>query len=164
MKKSWLGGGLAVLLLAGPALAQDYAASCEKFKGDLAKQKANCAEENAEAAKLACKTKDDMNAALKLFQKCGSKAVAAATAGAKAGSAGAGSTATKEWKCKAVDPKDSKDIAEAVAPKMTECTTALKEKVKAARCSATTDKVEFLNQSWVVSKWSPGTKSTVACK
>jgi hypothetical protein len=164
MKKTWLWAGIASLLLAAPTFAQDYAKSCEKFKADIAKQKATCAEEDAAAAKLACKTKEDMNAALKLFQTCGNKAVAAATAGAKSGGAAGSSSASKEWRCKAVDPADHKDIAEAAAPKMTECTAALKEKVKAARCSAGGDKVEFLNQSWVVNKWTPGTKATVACK
>jgi hypothetical protein len=174
MKKTWLMGGLAVIL-AGPAFAQDpMVQGCEKFKADIAKQKDACAEENAAAAKISCKGKDDLNAALKLFQVCGKKATAAATSGKSTG-AGASSTAsagggakegapTREWKCKAVDIADNKDIAEAAAPRMTECSAALKEKVKAARCSTGGDKVEFLNQTQVGSRWTKGVKATVACK
>jgi hypothetical protein len=174
MKKTWLLGGLAALMLAAPARSQDaIVQGCEKFKADIAKQKDACSEENAAAAKISCKTKDDMNAALKLFQTCGKKSVAAATSGGKTassttaskdGAAAKDSGATKEWKCKAVDVTDNKDIAEASAPKMMECMTALKEKVKAARCSAGAEKVEFLNQSWVINRWSKGTKLSVTCK
>ena len=175
MKTTWLMGGLAALSLAGPAYAQDaMVQGCEKFKVDIAKQKAACPEENAAAAKITCKTKDDMNAALKLFQTCGQKAVAAATSGSKASggsasasgdSTAAGAGATKEWKCKAVEVADvTKDIAEATAPRMTDCMNALKEKVKAARCCAGAENVEFLNQSWVINRWSKGTKISVACK
>jgi hypothetical protein len=178
MKKTGLIGGL-VALLAGPALAQDpMVQGCEKFKTDIAKQKDACAEENTAAAKITCKGKDDLNAALKLFQACGKKATAAATAGkpsstgASASSSGSGgeakdgaSASTREWKCKAVDPADNKDIAEASAPRMSECSAALKEKVKAARCSASgTDKVEFLNQTMVGTRWTKGAKFSVACK
>ena len=180
MKKTWLMGGLAVIL-AGPSLAQDaMVQGCEKFKADIAKQKDACAEENTAAAKITCKGKDDLNAALKLFQTCGKKATAAATSGKSAGassSASAGSSggaakegsakegaATREWKCKAVDIADNKDIAEAAAPKMMECSAALKEKVKAARCSTGGDKVDYLNQTQVGSRWTKGVKSTVACK
>src|SRR5262245_19556864 len=115
MKKTWLGGGIAALLLAGPAFAQDYSKSCEKFKADIAKQKATCPDEDAAAAKLACKTKEDMNAALKLFQACGNKAVAAATAG-KSGGAAAGAaaaSASKDRHYQDLDATDNKDIAEA---------------------------------------------------
>jgi hypothetical protein len=171
MKKTWLMGGL-VALLAGPALAQDaMVQGCEKFKTDIAKQKDACADENAAAAKITCKTKDDLNAALKLFQTCGKKATTAASSGKSSGaSASTGSTgakegaAAREWKCKAVDAADNTDIAEASAPKMMECSAALKEKVKAARCSTGTEKVEFLNQTMVGSRWSKGAKASVACK
>jgi hypothetical protein len=175
MKKTWLMGGLAVIL-AGPSFAQDaMVEGCEKFKADIAKQKEACAEENTAAAKITCKGKDELNAALRLFQTCGKKATAAATSGKSAGastSASAGSSggaakegaATREWKCKAVDIADNKDIAEAAAPKMMECSAALKEKVKAARCSTGGDKVEYLNQTQVGSRWTKGVKSAVACK
>ena len=171
MKKTWLMGGLAAIL-AGPSFAQDaMVQGCEKFKADIAKQKDACAEENTAAAKISCKGKDDMNAALKLFQQCGKKATAAATSGKSAGASASssGGTAkegapTREWKCKAVDVADNKDIAEATAPKMMECSAALKEKVKAARCSTGGDKVDYLNQTQVGSRWTKGVKSTVACK
>jgi hypothetical protein len=174
MKKTWLIGGL-VALLAGPALAQDpMVQGCEKFKTDIAKQKEACAEENTAAAKITCKTKDDLNAALRLFQACGKKASAAATSGKSSGGStsssssssntASSSTSTREWKCKAVDAADNKDIAEAAGPKMMDCTAALKEKVKVARCSAGTAKVEFLNQMLVGTTWTKGSKATVACK
>jgi hypothetical protein len=173
MKKTWLLGTLSALL-AAPALAQDpMAQGCEKFKADIAKQKDACAEENTAAAKITCKTKDDLNAALKLFQACSKKATAPKSGGASSTSTSSSSSSassegggsTREWKCKAVDMTDStKDIAEATAPKMMECSAALKEKVKAARCSAGADKVEFLNQTMVGGRWTKGTKFTVACK
>jgi hypothetical protein len=172
MKNIGLMAGLAALVLAGPVCAQDaMVQGCEKFKADIAKQKDACAEENAAAAKITCKTKDDMNAALKLFQACGKKAVAAATSGQSGGTTAstegdaAKSGSTREWKCKAVDMVDNtKDIAEAVAPKMSECMASLKEKVKAARCSAGGDKIEYLHQNFVVGRWTKGTKISVACK
>jgi hypothetical protein len=174
MKKTWLVAGLAALVLAAPAYAADPVVDgCEKFKADTAKQKDKCVEENAEIAKITCKTTADLNAAMKIFQKCGAKVVAAATSGgAKAGGTTAGKDdppakeagSTREWKCKAVDPADNKDIAEASAPRLTQCMTALKEKVKATRCSAGTDKTEYLHQNWVVNAWSKPTKATVICK
>jgi hypothetical protein len=152
---------------AATAGAQDPTAeACANTKADLQKQASACPEENAKAAGVACKNKDDLNVMLKLFRACGDRKVAAASTG-KGGSSAAtsgGSTSGRTWKCRAVDPADNKEIAEASAAKMTECSTALKDKVKAARCAAGKDSVEYVAQMDVAGSWTKGTKASVACK
>jgi hypothetical protein len=170
-KSLWL--GLVLALAAGGASADaSLSPACEKTKADIQKQGEACTAESAEAARIGCATKEDLTAVIKLFRRCGDKKVAAATGSKRGGASGAkarsadsaaGKTAA-ERKCKAVDPADSKDIAEASAAKITECTVALKDKVKAARCAAGTEKVEYLSQTEFAGKWSKGVKISLACK
>lgn len=152
---------VATLFTAGFVSAQDaYVKGCEKFKTDLTKFKDKCPEENADVAKISCKGKEEMNAAMKLFRKCADKVAGAATGKTAAGEA----KPAREWKCRAVDAADQKDIAEASAPKMMECAKALDEKVRTARCAAGAEKVEYLRQNQAAGSWTKGTKITLACK
>lgn len=69
--------------------------------------------------------------------------------------------------CRAVEAtedKADKVIAEASAASGSECRTALKEKLKAARCTGSTTQVTYRLQTWAVGRWSNGARLTLSCR
>jgi hypothetical protein len=143
------------LLLVGSAWADSVSDSCEKLKSDVAKWKDDCPDEHLAAEKIVCKTKDDLNAMLKVHKTCGEKKVAKATAPKDA-------SAASDKKCRATLPDGTTVIAEETG-KLMDCLKKLKEKVTTDKCTGDTKTFEYLTQTEVVDKWTKGTKAKVTC-
>lgn len=142
-----------LLLAASTAHADSVNDGCENLRKKLQQFEADCPDENTEAKKIECKSKDDLNAMLKLFKTCGDKKVAKATSG----------KSDKQTKCRGVEVEGGAIIAEIAAPKLMECLTKVREKVAADKCGGTIQKYEFLTQTQVAGSWTKGSKSTARC-
>jgi hypothetical protein len=128
------------------------AAICEQAKSDAAEMQRRCPDTASAAAKVVCRSADDGMAVARLMAQCAGKITANLASG------------KIESFCKAVDPADGKDIAEASGAGSIECGKVLKQKFMAARCAPGVSRVAYVHKNGGVgNQWSNGVKLTLAC-
>ena len=89
----------------------------------------------------------------------------AATSGAAPAASPAVSTSVfHSSSCRALEATGDKAIVEASAATLSACNAAVKEKLRAARCTSGVGSVTYRLQQWGVGRWSNGVRLSLSCR